>query len=140
MLCWHRYTHLILSSSGSPGKTRIKIVPGAELPPPPPSPNSRPTSGIPDRFGLEQNFPNPFNPLTVIRYQLPVQSTVTLKIYNVLGQEVATLLEGVHGAGFLSVRWDGGNVPSGIYFAKFHAEALDHSQRFMSSRKMLLLR
>jgi hypothetical protein len=69
----------------------------------------------PQRLELLQNYPNPLNPSTTISYQLPDQSTVSLQIFNALGQPVATLAEGEKEAGFHKVRWNA-NVPSGIYF------------------------
>ncbi|MEK9138948.1 MAG: hypothetical protein AAB393_17655, partial [Bacteroidota bacterium] len=62
--------------------------------------------GTPDVFHLNQNYPNPFNPTTDIRYGLPVQSQVTVAIYNIVGQEVTRLLDGVQSAGYHEVVWD----------------------------------
>jgi hypothetical protein len=90
--------------------------------------------GAPTSFKLEQNFPNPFNPTTVIRYQLPVAGHVTLKIYNVLGQEIAMLVDGFQEAGFQAVRFDAGNLSSGIYFYRIQAG------QFIQQRKMLFVR
>ncbi len=69
-------------------------------------------------YELFQNFPNPFNPTTVISYQLPVSSFVTLKVYDVLGREVATLVNEVKEAGNYSVQFDGSKFSSGIYFSR----------------------
>jgi hypothetical protein len=67
---------------------------------------------------LEQNYPNPFNPSTVIRYTLLVTGNMTLKIYDLLGSEVATLVDGVHVAGEYVARWDASGVAAGIYFCR----------------------
>ncbi len=75
----------------------------------------------PKEFTLYQNHPNPFNPLTVISYQLPADGMVTLKIYTPLGQEIATLVDEVQSAGSKLVEWNAGNFPSGIYFYKLTA-------------------
>ncbi len=74
----------------------------------------------PDSYGLFKNYPNPFNPETEIRYQLPNPSQVSLIIYNLMGQQIKTLINSYHSAGFYSVKWDGTNnqgmkVASGIY-------------------------
>lgn len=95
--------------------------------------------GNPTRFWLNQNHPNPFNPSTRIRYALAKASLVSLKIYNILGQEVATLVDADQPAGIRSVIWNGKNalgfpVGSGVYF--YRIEAGD----FAKSRKMLLLK
>lgn len=90
--------------------------------------------GLPSSFKLSQNFPNPFNPLTVIRFQLPVQSNVSLKIYNLLGREVRTLVDRIEGPGERFVQWDGRDntvrtVNSGAYFC--HVEALATTRTIM---------
>ncbi len=74
------------------------------------------TGKIPNSFILEYNYPNPFNPSTTIRYDLPKQAHVTLKVYNVLGQEVATLVNEVKQSGSYEVNFDGSKLSSGTYF------------------------
>jgi beta-glucuronidase len=73
-------------------------------------------NNTPTTFGLSQNYPNPFNPGTSIGYQLPVVSYVTLKVFDVLGREVATLAEGLRQPGLYTTRWNASGFPSGIYF------------------------
>ncbi len=98
-------------------------------------------NNMPKYFTLEQNYPNPFNPNTVIRYQLPVSSMVTLKIYNILGQEVETLINGIQDEGYKLIEWNANNVTSGIYFYQIAAVSVsDPSNRFIQIKKMLLLR
>jgi hypothetical protein len=92
------------------------------------------TIELPTEYGLGQNYPNPFNPSTVIRYQLPVTSYVVLKVYNTLGQEVTTLVDGFQEAGFKSVAFDASRMPSGLYFYRLQAGA------FLQYRKMLLIK
>ena len=94
---------------------------------------------VPLSFALEQNYPNPFNPVTEIRYQLPAQADVRLVVYNMLGQEVRTLIQGVQRPGTYAVRWDGTNkngqaVSSGIYLYKITAGST------VASRKMIFLK
>jgi hypothetical protein len=89
---------------------------------------------IPATFALRQNYPNPFNPITTIRYQLPVQSHVTLKIFDVLGREVAMLVNDVEGPGYISVKFDASGLPSGVYYYRLQAD------NFIEARKLLLLR
>src|ERR1051325_10402444 len=89
---------------------------------------------LPAQFSLEQNFPNPFNPSTEIRYSLPVQSRVHLNVYNGLGQRVATLVDEDQEAGIRTVRFNGNDLPSGVYFVKIQAGA------FSDVRKMVLMK
>jgi hypothetical protein len=71
---------------------------------------------VPKSFALFQNHPNPFNPVTKIRYQVPVQSEISLRVYNVLGMEVAILADGMINAGTHEAEWDASGFPSGVYF------------------------
>ncbi|MHA2276347.1 MAG: FlgD immunoglobulin-like domain containing protein [Candidatus Kariarchaeaceae archaeon] len=96
-------------------------------------------------FALEQNFPNPFNPSTNIKYSIPVEATVDLRIFNILGQEVKTLVDQITKAGFYTVEWDGNNnydqrVASGIYIYSFIAKSVDGKQNFNQVRKMILIK
>jgi hypothetical protein len=88
----------------------------------------------PLEFTLAQNYPNPFNPTTVFSYQLPVASEVKLVVYDMLGREVAKLMEGVEEPGYKSVEWNAGAVASGVYF--YRLTAADFAQ----TRKLLVLR
>lgn len=113
----------------------------------PQNPLSAGASGaVPDRYLLHQNYPNPFNPATTISYALPVPSRVSLRIYNMLGQEVASLVgNGLQAAGSYDVVWNGTDnagrsVASGLYFYKLDATSADGSKNFASVRKMLLLK
>lgn len=72
--------------------------------------------GVPVEFALEQNYPNPFNPSTTIRYSIPNSGWVSMKVVDVLGREVATLVEGVQSTGIYAVTWDAARAPSGVYF------------------------
>lgn len=89
---------------------------------------------LPTAFSLYQNYPNPFNPSTVIRFDLPQESLVSLKVINVLGQEVETLVHELRSAGQYSVSYVTGDLPSGIYF--YTLSAGPYSQ----TRKMVLVR
>lgn len=100
---------------------------------------------LPREFGLSQNFPNPFNPATVIEYALPKASEVTVQIYNVLGQKVRNLVDGHQEPGYKMIRWDGKDdsgteVSSGIYFYRIVAHAVHGSKDFVECRKMTLLK
>jgi hypothetical protein len=99
---------------------------------------------IPTVFGLSQNYPNPFNPETRIKYSLPEQSTVNLKIYNLLGQEVASLATGAQEMGYYEVVWNGKNnsgvnVGTGVYFYRFEATGIS-GQKFTDLKKMIFLK
>ncbi len=100
---------------------------------------SRPT-GVPQAYSLDQNYPNPFNPSTRISFSLPVRSRVTLEVYNLIGQKVATLLNSERVAGTHSVTWNP-VVPSGVYLYRIEAVSSDGpSQRFLQVRKMMYLK
>ena len=88
----------------------------------------------PKEFKLEQNFPNPFNPTTKIQYQLPQDSRVTLKIYDILGSEVATLVNEEQEAGYKEIQFTGSNIASGMYVYRLQAGD------FISTKKMMLLK
>ncbi len=99
---------------------------------------------LPTSFALAQNYPNPFNPTTIIKYDLPVDSRVTLKIFNILGQVVRTLSDEVQLAGYKSVQWDsrnnfGNNVSTGVYFYRVDAVGTN-GRSFNEVKKMLLLK
>ncbi len=89
---------------------------------------------IPSTFTLMQNYPNPFNPGTTIEYQLPVQGQVELEVFDALGREVATLVNGVEVPGYRSVRFDASRLASGPYFYRLRAGD------FVQTRTMLLLK
>ncbi|MBI5021303.1 MAG: T9SS type A sorting domain-containing protein [Ignavibacteriales bacterium] len=76
---------------------------------------------IPTEYAIQQNYPNPFNPTTIVNYQLPKESWVTLKVYNVLGEEITTLVDELQVAGFKSATWNAQQLPSGIYFIRMRA-------------------
>ena len=88
----------------------------------------------PGDFVLCQNYPNPFNPVTIINYQLTMNNFVTLKVFNALGEEVATLINEDKLAGEYNTEFNGVNLPSGIYF--YQLSAGNH----MQTKKMILLR
>ncbi len=94
---------------------------------------------VPDKFSFSQNFPNPFNPTTAINFGLPEESSVSIKVYNVIGREVMTLVDHKMVAGYHTVQWDSRNssgivVPSGIYFVRIVAG------EFTATQKMLLMK
>ncbi len=91
--------------------------------------------GVPAVFALYQNYPNPFNPSTKINYSLPRASNVTLTVYNILGQKVATLVDGRQEAGSFTVTWDARQYGSGMYFYQLTANG-----NVIGVKKMLLLK
>ena len=99
------------------------------------TPVQEPREGeFPWQFALSQNYPNPFNPTTTIRYELASSDRVSLKVYNLLGQEVATLVEGLESQGAHRVVWNGSATPSGVYLYKLTAG------RYSETRKLILLK
>jgi hypothetical protein len=99
----------------------------------------------PATYALLQNYPNPFNPNTSIEFRLPITSEINLKVFNILGQEVVTLSQGVKKAGFYKIPWNGTNrmkqpVASGIYIYLLTAKAIDGSSEFKDVNKMVLIK
>ncbi|MBI5021691.1 MAG: VCBS repeat-containing protein [Ignavibacteriales bacterium] len=115
---------------------QAKILFTDELPPPPPDEGilAFPGKELPKKFTLGQNYPNPFNPTTVIQYELPVQSHVTLSVYNIMGQRVAVLVDQVQDAGYREATFDGSKFSSGVYFYRLQAGS------FIDTKKLLLLK
>jgi len=91
-------------------------------------------AGMPRTFELGQNYPNPFNPTTLISYQLPVASEVSLKVYDVLGREVMTLVNGKQDAGSYNLNFNASNLSSGVYFYRLQAGS------FVQTKKMMLVK
>lgn len=141
--------YLFLSSPSGPGREKsatvsghspVRIVPTAELPPAPPFEMMENTEK-PEEYALDQNFPNPFNPATDLKYALPVDSYVRLTLYNTLGQVVARLVDGVQTAGLKGVSWNAGSNSSGLYIYRLDAASIsDPSNHFSDTRKMILLK
>ena len=91
-------------------------------------------SNVPTEFQLQQNYPNPFNPTTTIEFALPKQSNVTLKLFDILGREVATLVDAELESGVHKINFDGKDLASGMYFYRIHTEG------FMKTKKLMLLK
>jgi len=89
---------------------------------------------IPSEVWLHQNYPNPFNPTTTIRFSIPSSGEVSLKIFNLLGEEVTRLVSGQMDAGMHTVQWDATGQPSGVYFYRLRAG------EFVETRKLILMR
>ncbi len=98
------------------------------------------SDNMPDEFSLSQNFPNPFNPVTKIQYSLPVNSEVKLVIYDMLGQEVKTLIDTKQESGNYTVSWQPDALASGIYIYRLEAKAEGGTMRFINSKKMIYLK
>ncbi|MBS1517437.1 MAG: T9SS type A sorting domain-containing protein [Bacteroidetes bacterium] len=88
-------------------------------------------SSIPGSFSLGQNYPNPFNPKTVIKYQVPASGNVSLKVYDIIGNEIAVLVDKLHNAGSYSVEFNGNNFSSGIYFYRIQYGNISDTKKMM---------
>ena len=89
---------------------------------------------LPEKFLLHPNFPNPFNPITTIRYDLPKSSVIKLSVYNLLGEEIKLLDEGYKQAGSYEIIFNASHLPSGVYICRLVAE------NYSSSKKMILMK
>jgi hypothetical protein len=92
------------------------------------------STSVPTEYALEQNYPNPFNPSTVVSFQLPVAGKVKLVVYNLLGQQVALLMDEKKDPGRYDVRWNAAGMPSGVYFYRLEAA------EFKEVKKMVLVK
>lgn len=97
---------------------------------------------IPFEYRLDQNYPNPFNPSTIIEYQIPEVSNVTLKVYDILGREVAALVNGDKSEGIYNVQFSTSNyqLSSGIYYYRIEAKSKVSDKHFTKVGKMVLLK
>jgi hypothetical protein len=119
-----------VTATDSAGNTEIKTnVPDITL-----ITSAEDITGLPIDFNLSQNYPNPFNPITIINYQLPLSSVVTLKIYNILGQEIATLVNEEKKAGYYKAIFNGSKLASGVYIYRIIAGS------YINTKKMLLIK
>jgi hypothetical protein len=94
----------------------------------------QPENKMPTSFFLSQNFPNPFNPVTKIKYSVPYSTFVSMKVFNLLGQEVTTLFEGEKQVGTYTAFFDGSGLSSGVYYYRLEAK------EFIKTKKLLLLK
>ena len=99
---------------------------------------------LPHHFALSANYPNPFNTMTTIKYDLPEESFVKLRIFNLLGEEIRALVVGNESAGFKKIVWDGKDkdgtaVSSGVYFYRLDAHSFVSDKEFHQTRKLVLL-
>ena len=92
------------------------------------------SSEIPNSYSLSQNYPNPFNPTTVISFRLAVNSFTSIKIYDILGREITTLVNEMLSPGTYEVEWNAGNYSSGVYYYKLSAG------EYKETRKMILIK
>jgi hypothetical protein len=96
-------------------------------------------SSLPSTFALSQNYPNPFNPSTAISYQLSTKSFVSLRVYNVLGAEVANLVEGLKEAGQYTLNWNASSLPSGMYLYQLTAIS-EKGEVYRDTKRAVLLK
>lgn len=97
-------------------------------------------TSAPDKYELFQNYPNPFNPVTNISYQLPSDGKTSLKIYNILGQEILTLFDDIQAAGYHEVQFSGNSLSSGMYIYRLISQDEKTGEAFSSVKKMVLVK
>jgi hypothetical protein len=113
---------------------RIRIMDHGETPPPPPESREVSSSRKPTTYMLEQNYPNPFNPSTNFQFSIVNSQLTILKVYDVLGREVATLVNEVKQPGFYTVKWDASGIPTGMYFYRLQ------TKDYVETKKLILIR
>jgi hypothetical protein len=96
--------------------------------------------GVPGQFALEQNYPNPFNPSTVIRYDVPKAAQVKITIYDILGREVTTLVNGTVVAGRFNATWNATGLATGVYIYRMEGRPADGGEAFSAVKKLLLMK
>lgn len=131
---WAQYyvkAYDVANNLSDPSSTVSKAV---DYNPPKISPGQEVTEEIPREFSLAQNFPNPFNPSTTIRFGMPVQSHVSLRVYTALGEEVKLLVEGEMAEGYHEVEFDASSLAGGVYFYRLQAGD------FVQTKRLLLLK
>jgi hypothetical protein len=94
----------------------------------------------PKDFSLEQNFPNPFNPSTIIRYNVPVESSINIKVFNSLGENVHEFNIGARPAGSYDLNFNSNGLTSGVYFYTIQTTSIDGKQNYTDTKKMMLLK
>ncbi len=88
-------------------------------------------TALPKNYSLSQNYPNPFNPSTTIFYQVPINGMVTLKVYDMLGRETATLVNEIQGSGSYTAQFNGRSFSSGMYFYKLSSGSFSETKKMM---------
>ena len=95
---------------------------------------------LPENYEIYNNFPNPFNPSTVIRYALPFESKIEIRIYNIIGELVSELVNANQTPGYYNITFDADALASGIYIYRVIAVSKDQKNKFIQARKMILLK
>ncbi|HUN65113.1 MAG TPA: S1/P1 nuclease [Bacteroidota bacterium] len=128
---------LILGAAGTSSAHRVAVLSPQELPPlPPAGPESR---RLPASFAMFPAYPNPFNPTATVHCELPADSRLSVRVYNLLGQEVVAVAEGLRPAGAYDFRIDGSGLASGVYFVRLNAVTAEGAARsFTSTQKIIL--
>jgi hypothetical protein len=134
------YYNSNLSGNSSLGGKTYSLLKGGVLTPKTTTVVKEVTANIPADWKLDQNYPNPFNPATNFSFTLPQASNVTLKIYDIFGREVITLINDYYPAGSHSFSWNAGSISSGTYFYRLQAASKENNTVFSDSKKLLLMK
>jgi photosystem II stability/assembly factor-like uncharacterized protein len=118
--------NLLLAGTGGNSVWKRELFPTTSV--------DKPADGLPVRTALAQNYPNPFNPSTTITWDVAAEGRVVLKVYDVLGREVATLFDGVSAPGAHAVTWDAGELPGGVYYCRMTAGSSVETKAMMLMR------